>query len=819
MMRRIIKKFHYSLLLLVMVLLVPCLFQECRAAELAKIKTVIFGLYGDLTSKKANTRVDVTDKLKAMLKDGKIQGKTVEKSFGIDPAKGKHKGLFVIYKTKDGKFFSRVKSGNKSLKFPQTKDVLFNNGHAEPSDLQVLQAFYGDLNRPKKDTTIINVTAQTQALVQGKTLTISDKKNLFGNTIKNASKGLIVLYRVGNELYVKVWGDGEKGSISTVNHKNAYKIHTFKKRKSKEPITLPVPSSAVSVTAPSIERTIASSSPALAMFPEGARVVLMSYVDQERPHLLQIGKKGELVPQGLDPKDPSVQFIVSRSGDWISFKSVVTGEAIQVLPRLHMVRLAKEGAPEWAEWSAEFDDPAHAYSFVYLKNRASGGYLSAPAGAWTLGRMWTTLKERVDKSLGKGAVLPSAEPAIKSNEGRLKIFIVDDLIKTMESKSQKSLPEKIVEKVVDVARALEPTNTIPGGHEFSYSPIIHRMKVKYHDNWKFTTPGSGSIVFDAQTKNRMIVSISSVPRDLDNGMYHISIGHKNNTRSGITKRANGKMLFEKDIKNGASKDVVITGGLPGDGRTFDSYWIKIDKGTISFGKGRVVGQNEHMRWTDPDPVKLVSYIGFGGGKLNKVDYKNIEINSYPSGEELSRGISTAVLPADFNPEHIKAQSIAAGLRDGELELFAVIDHELYYRDHGSMATNPWKKVDAKEFTKVRHVSVAPHDGTLYVVTMDGHILRYNWPTAAAITAVAPVVAPIAVPIKKVTKKSRAQKRASSRKKGAGKKKKRAKSAGKTAQKKVVNKKKRSSAAGKAAKKKRARKSAKKSVKKSTATPQ
>ena len=258
------------------------------------------------------------------------------------------------------------------------------------------------------------------------------------------------------------------------------------------------------------------------------------------------------------------------------------------------MRLAKEGASEWSQWSAEFDDPAHAYSFVYLKNRASAGYLSAPVGDWTLGRMWTTLKKRVDQALDKSVALPPADPAIKSNEGRLKILVVDDLIKTMESKPEKSLPEKVIEKVVDVVRELEPLNAIPGGHEFNYSPLIHGMKVKYHDNWKFETPGSGSIVFDAQTKNRAIISISSVPRDLDNGMYRISIGHENNTRSGITKSTNGVMLFEKDIVKGASRDVVITGGLPGNGKTFDSYWIKVDQGTISFGKGRAVGQNEQI---------------------------------------------------------------------------------------------------------------------------------------------------------------------------------------------------------------------------------
>lgn len=817
-MRRIIKKFQYSLLLLVMMLLGSGLFQECCAAEPAKIKSIIFGLYGDLTSKKASTRFEVTDKLKGMLKNGKIKGKAVEKAFGVDPAKGKRKGLFLVYKTQDGKLFCRVKSGDGNLEFPHARDVEFNKGRSGSSDLQVLQAFYGDLNRTKNDKAIVNVTAKIQALVRNGKIDIADKHKLFGDVAKGKDLGLVVLYRVRDKVYAVILGDGEKGSISTVGHENAYQVYTFKKHTGKviKPSSvLPTPT-----PTPVIDVSRATESAALAMFPEGTKVVLMSYADQERPHLLQIGKKGELAPKGLDPKDPSAQFIVGRSGNWITFKSVVTGEFIQVLPRLHMVRLSKEGAPEWAQWSAEFDDPTHAYSMVYLKNRASGGYLSAPAGAWTLGRMWTTLKERVDQALSKGAVLPSTDPAVKSNEGRLKIFAVDDLIKTMESKSSKSLPEKVVEKVVDVVRQLEPLNAIPGGHEFSYSPVIHGMKSKYHDNWKFATPGSGSVVFDARARNRMIVTLSSVPRDLDNGMYRVSIGHENNTRSGITKSTSGAMLIEKDVTKGASKDLVVTGGLPGDGSVFDSYWIKVDQGTVSFGKGRTVGQNEQMRWTDPDPVKFVSYVGFGGGKLNRVHYKNIEINSaglQPKPAQESG--TTAVLPADFNAEQIKAQSIAAGLRDGQLELFAVIDHELYYRERGSMATKPWKKVDAKEFTKVRYVSVAPNDGSLYVVTMDGNVFRYNWPQTSATPVVAPVVVPAVAPVKKAAKKARSKKRAAARKKVAGKNK-RAKSAVKKgASSKKSSKPARAGAKRKVARKKSARKSAKKRVKKTAVTPQ
>ncbi|MBS1988802.1 hypothetical protein JST56_07505 [Candidatus Dependentiae bacterium] len=814
MMRRIIKKFQYSLLLLVMMILSSGLFQECHAAEPGKIKNIIFGLYGDLTSKKASTRFEVTDKLKSMLKSGKIKGKVVEKAFGVDPAKGKHKGLFLVYKAEDGRLFCRVKSGNGSLSFPDARDVEFNKGHSGSSDLQILQAFYGDLNRTKSDKAVINVTARVQALVKNGKLDIAEKHKLFGDVAKGKDLGLFILYRVRDKVYAVIFGDGEKGSISNVGHENAYQVYTFKKHTRKD-----VTPSVVSPT-PATDVNTARESAALAMFPEGTKVVLMSYADQERPHLLQVGKKGELEPKGLDPKDPSAQFIVGRSGNWISFKSVVTGEVLQVLPRLHMVRLAKDGAPEWAQWSAEFDDPAHSYSIVYLKNRASGGYLSAPAGAWTLGRMWTTLKERVDQALTKGAVLPSTDPAAKSNEGRLKIFAVDDLIKTMESKSGKSLPGKVVDKVVDVVRELEPLNAIPGGHDFSYSPIIHGMKSKYHDNWKFATPGSGSVVFDARTRNRMIITLSSVPRDLDNGMYRVSIGHENNTRSGITKSTSGAMLFEKDVTKGASKDIVVTGGLPGDGSTFDSYWIKVDQGTISFGKGRAVGQNEQMRWTDPDPVKLVSYVGFGGGKLNRVHYKNIEINGAGLQPKPAQdSATTAVLPADFNAEQIKAQSVAAGLRDGQLELFAVIDHELYYRERGSMATKPWKKVDAKEFTKVRYVSAAPNDGTLYVVTMDGNVLRYNWPQKSVAPVAVPAAVPTAAPVKKVVKKARSKKRASARKKVAGKKKS-AKSAGKkAASKKKRAKTSRAGAKRKVAKKKSARKSAKKRVKKAAATPQ
>lgn len=799
-MRKVIKKVQRMCLLLIATLFAAGLFSSniTAASATGKIETVVFGLYGDLNSKKESARVEVVDELKAMInKDGHIQKSGISKSFKAASVKADHKGIFVIY-IKDGKMFCSIRDEREKFAIPLDSDTPVLRGKAGSNDLQVLKAFYGDLNRPKGKKTIVDVSAKVSALVTENTIKFSGKKesynDLFGDPAKGVKKGLLIVYRVNDKMYVKILAEDEKELISTREHKNAYQVYTFGKRA----MPTVVRSEPEAPSVPGVSAT----STALEKFQEGATVVLMSFADEERPALLQVGKDGHLIPKGLEPQDQSTHFIVHRDGNWITLKSAVTGDVIQVLPRLHMVRLAKEGAKDWAQWSAEFDEPSNPYSFVYLKNRSSGGYLSAPAGKWTLGRMWTTLKERVGKALDKEV---QAEPAPKNKHARLKMFLADDLIKQMDKKP--SLPEKVIEKVVDVVRDLEPLNAIPGGKEFTYSPIIHRLKPKYHENWKFATPGSGAVVFDAKARNRMIVTFSGVPKDLDGGMYYVSIGHENNTRSGIRKGTSGAMLFEKDITKGASKNVVVTGGIPEDGDKFDSYWIKVDQGTVTFGKGRVVGENEQMRWTDSDPLKLVSYVGFGGGKLNRVHYKNIEILD---GGAQTRDLRDIILPAEFNAESVKAQDIAAGTHDGQLQLFAVINHELYHRQTGVMDKNPWVKVTAPEFTAVRRVTIAPRDGTLYVLTMDGKVFKYNWPTAAQ-AAAAQIEQPAKVTKKKgAHKKKAAKKKKSAKKKGAkksAKKKAAKKSAKKKSAKKKVAKKKKNAKKKKSKKKKAAKQSA------------
>lgn len=752
-MRKLIKKLHTIYILLSMMLCFSGLHNVSLHAATAsqEVTKIIFGLFGDFNAKKDNARVEVTDQLQKLLKKGKIsKGGGFKKISKTDPAKGEHKGLFVMY-TKGNQLFCSIHDEKEKLEIPAKDDMQILRGKAGLKDLQILKALYGDLNQPEGKKTFIDVSSKVKGLVRDQALQLSGKKgsynDLFSDPAKGIKKALLIVYRVADKMFVKVFQEDQKGSITFGDTPGSYQVYTFALKPDFEKREVVViPASRAEMTQ--------SVDAALNKFSDGTKVILMSYADAERPRLLQVGKGGHLVPTGIEPTDVSTHFIIHRIGNFITLTSAVTGDFIKVFPILQMIRLEKGGSPEWAEWSVEFDEPDNPYSFVYLKSKASGGYLSAPVGKWTSGRMWTTIKERLHV---KGARLSPVEPAPKNTTARFKIFIADELIHQVEKK--KSLPEKAIEKVVDIVREIEPLNVIAGGTEFTYSPILHLMKPKYDNKWKLSTPGSGSVVFDASGKNRMVITFSSVPKNLDNGMYYISIGHKKNTRSGIRKKDNGAMLFEVDATVAANKDASITGGLPENGTRFDSYWASVNHGVVTVGKGRVVGEHEFMRWVDPNPADLVSFVGFGGGKLNSIHYKNIVFDSVKTTAiTATQPSQEIVLPDQFNAEGIKADEIAVGMRNGKPQLFAVINHELYYRAQGANAKTGWTKITSSAFDRVRRVSVSPRDGFVYIVTMDGKVLKYNWKNG------------IAKPAQKVIKKKTAKKKKASKKKTATSKK-------------------------------------------------
>jgi hypothetical protein len=261
-----------------------------------------------------------------------------------------------------------------------------------------------------------------------------------------------------------------------------------------------------------------------------------------------------------------------------------------------------------------------------------------------------------------------------------------------------------------------------GGKNYTHVERLASYRA-YHENWKFGMPGQGWIKFKARGVQDITLFFSSLPQELPGAMYCVFIGGYDNTRSYIRKEWGGANLYEIDTLKGGNPQAIVTGGRPGNGMQWDDYWIKIDNGLVTFGKGVNVDQNEIGRWQDPNPLKFVQYIGFGGWDV-AVDYKDIQISGAPVVE------LPINLPVGFNAEEGKVKRITVGSRNGELEVWAVaFDEQLYRYDPYSMAPLPWVKQEFKNaagaLMKFEDISCAS-DGTLVAIGEQGKALRYDW---------------------------------------------------------------------------------------------
>ena len=131
-------------------------------------------VYGDLPS---GNSTDVTDKVAAMVKDGKLKVEATNDNFG-DPAEGVTKKLKVDY-TVDGAAGSKTVEENQTLKVS-----------AVPPKLAIKKAVYGDL--PNGAST--DVTQKVVEKAEEDSLTIDASNELFGDPAEGIVKKLKVDY-------------------------------------------------------------------------------------------------------------------------------------------------------------------------------------------------------------------------------------------------------------------------------------------------------------------------------------------------------------------------------------------------------------------------------------------------------------------------------------------------------------------------------------------------------------------------------------------------------------------------------------------------
>lgn len=443
---------------------------------------------------------------------------------------------------------------------------------------------------------------------------------------------------------------------------------------------------------PQEEPVKAIDSIALQAFPEGTRAVLVFVGSGDKDtHLLKVTRGIYVAPTGKDPFDPKCQFKIRRKGTWIGFESdYLKGRTLQSDPKNFIVHFPDSNFVDdnnkTAHWSAQFIDPRDATGIVRLQNRATQGFLNFPYEPWAESLAWTAFKEKTPAT-------------IAGDLARLKIIKVSELSK-------------------EVAKA-------SGEKDYVYTPRLRqKLTPVYSDGWKFETPGSGYVIFDVRAKENIVVSFSTVADNLADNMYYLVIGDKKNSCTTIRKRLGGPIFYKHDFKKNAENSASAANNvMQKSSKTFESYWVKVEAGKISYGQGRVLGQNAILEWKDPDKPLKVQFVGFSGGN-SKIDFKNIEIG----GKD--KIATTVVLPTGFNQEPGVLKRVAVGSRKDALEIWGIgVDGALWRWKADSMASNPWERQqaivgDGSVLTSINNIYLSSN-GDLFLIS-DGKGYRYDW---------------------------------------------------------------------------------------------
>lgn len=153
----------------------------------------------------------------------------------------------------------------------------------------------------------------------------------------------------------------------------------------------------------------------------------------------------------------------------------------------------------------------------------------------------------------------------------------------------------------------------------------------------FSTPGSGSVTFEAKAYNNIFVGFSENPykvRNVPNRMYEIIFGMWDNKLTAIHRKSLGDSVAEFDHKKYPA--------LSPNPAEYKKYWIIVDGGVISCGVG-ALGENKVFEWKDPYPMAPVKYVGFSNW-LAGVSIRNVKVG-FPVLKKVQPVISTKVTPA------------------------------------------------------------------------------------------------------------------------------------------------------------------------------
>lgn len=160
------------------------------------------------------------------------------------------------------------------------------------------------------------------------------------------------------------------------------------------------------------------------------------------------------------------------------------------------------------------------------------------------------------------------------------------------------------------------SSTSPGSFStFVFDSYVYGQDKVVYDSSKWIAPsgyeGNFAVQFKAKGQKDLYIQIAPQSSDVSGNVYNLVIGGDSNTATWIRNTAStyGSIIGAKIT----SSTQVITGGLPGDGSTWDNYWVKITgNNCLSWGKGSTIGTNAVASWIISKQTNTpVKYFAFG----------------------------------------------------------------------------------------------------------------------------------------------------------------------------------------------------------------
>lgn len=413
---------------------------------------------------------------------------------------------------------------------------------------------------------------------------------------------------------------------------------------------------------------------ALKKLKHGALVAIKSVGENDTGKYLQVQGGRFLASTGESKDDPDAHFVVLRKDNWVGFKSYRAGSSnLLANPDNHAVAFASKNFGKWEQWALVPEEP-DSLDAVWLHNNISGGFLSIPDQDWDGDRVWT----RKD-SEGRAAV--------KDETGKFAIEVIDDVDDRMK----------------------------PGGDEYIHAPELTKEPVAADAKWKFAQEGKGWITFKVKALESVSVFISKEPTFNKEQHIGIVIGANGNSGSVIVK--NGK----PQVTLNSAK---LAHGLPGDGAQEEEIWVAWSgkKGTLSAGRGSIVGEQSFASWRDPEvgDMATASFVCLGNHGEVRSSFTNITLSPPPPP------VPDVVPPAGFEKLPGKLDRVAIGARKGKVVAWGITDEgNLTQWDGEEWQDHDAKDQDDADIEKFEHLAFAA-DGTLMATTSDGDVYQYIW---------------------------------------------------------------------------------------------